>query len=104
MGTPDRIRTCDQRLRRAPAYALFQEVAAENDQPVSPVEVLGAIVRRDAQAAESAGRALAEQVLASKPVRLAHQVLEGGPFMYSRLIELCELLDAGVAAVKRGAV
>jgi integrase len=111
-GTPGPIRTGDQRLRRPEEYSLFRWLVGRGGPTLDrgswiadPVEVLRAIARGDAQAAQAGGRQLAEQVLdgkAGRLARLAHQVLEGGPFMHARLIELCELLDDEAAATKRG--
>lgn len=68
----------------------------------NPVEVLRALAQGDADAARAGGRALAERVLASDVVRLAVEVLRGGPFEDQRIAELCEVvLAAGDVETKR---
>jgi integrase len=87
----------------------FAGLPVEHVQPVNdhvdPDEVLHAMARGDGAAARAGGLALADRVLGSELVRLAQAVLEGGPFMDRRIIELCYALRAQAAgdAAKRTA-
>lgn len=76
---------------RVQAHEIQGLTGANDQQGTNPdaVEILRALARGDAQTARAGGRELAERVMGSRLVRLARQVLEGGPFIDARIVELC---------------
>ena len=103
---PARFERATNGLEERTNTSFFGALAGNDNQEgtarTTPVDVLRALARGDAARAREGGRELAEQLLGSRLVRLAQQVVEGGPHVDARIVELCEaMLDEAAAAARR---
>ncbi|MDP9036755.1 MAG: hypothetical protein M3O50_18305, partial [Myxococcota bacterium] len=97
-GAGHGVRTRDLRLGNTKRSEALTNVYLQNGTNRG-TELLEAVARQDGEAAHGLAVQLAREVLSSKPVVLAGQVLAGGEHALAAAVELAELVLSAAAGL-----